>query len=66
MCGEVIFVLLFFDLDDYAPARAPVLSDDDMILLKTLRFYRDQKNMQDPAPKDDGEGCKSYAEIYGF
>ena len=52
MCGEIICVLLFFDLDDYAPARAPVLSDDDMIMLKTLRFYRDQKMMmEDPKKK---------------
>ena len=38
------------DLDDYATAPARVLSDDDMIMLKTLRFYRDQKRMQDPVP----------------
>jgi len=62
------------DLDEYAPARAPVLSDDDMIMLKTLRFYRDQKMMmQDPRKKkrknkgkknkkcvDDHESCSKY------
>lgn len=43
--------------DDYAIAPAQVLSDDDMIMLKTLRFYRDQKRMQDPVPG----GCMNMA-----
>ena len=43
-----VFTLL--DLDDYASERARALSDDDMIMLKTLRFYHDQMSMQDPVP----------------
>ena len=34
-----VFTLL--DLDDNAPEPARLLSDDDMVILKTLRFYRD-------------------------
>ena len=39
-----VFPLLY--LDDYAPEPARMLSDDDMVMLKTLRFYRDQMSKQ--------------------
>jgi len=39
--------------DSYAPARKPALSlnDDELIMLKTLKFFDEQKSMRNGANK---------------